>query len=139
MITPIFRGKIENGKLILDSREGMEKYVAGLKGEVLVIIKKAKKIRSNKQNKYYWGVIIKTLGEFTGYEPEEMHNALKWKFLKIENNNLPSVRSTAKLSTLEFMTYIEQIIRFAAELGVVISDPESVDYENLDEYEADPR
>lgn len=139
MITPIFRGKVENGKLILDSRERMEKYVSGLKGQVLVIIKKAKKIRSNKQNKYYWGVIIKTLGEFTGYEPEEMHNALKWKFLKIENNNLLSVRSTAKLSTLEFMNYIEQIIRFAAELGVVIPDPESVDYETLDEYEADTR
>ena len=53
---------------------------------------------------------------------------MKMKFLRIhEDTDLPSVRSTAKLSTVEFAEYVEQVRRLAAEMGCYIPDPGGVD------------
>lgn len=127
-IAPIWRGSIENGELKLYSQEVYNKYLLSLRGEVELVVRKWKKRRSNEQNRYYWGVIIPILCESLGYFNEEMHEALKWKFLRnFGREKLPTVKSTSSLSTVEFKNYIERIVQWSAEQNIVIPDPNQVD------------
>jgi len=113
---PIQRGRVKGGKLILDNPMGYLVELSKLEGKrVELTIQKERRVRSLSQNKYYWGVVIEVLSDYFGYEKEEMHSALRFKFLKRhEDTDLVTVGSTAKLSTAEFTEYIDGIIRWAA-------------------------
>lgn len=129
-----FPGEVKQGNLVLDNRAKFQHFVKGFEGKKIeVILRKRKKQRSDPQNRYYWGVVIDILGKTFGYEPEEMHEALKFKFLQIDSSIQPglvSVQSTAKLSTAEFMDYIANIQRWAAqEFKIYLPDPNEVDYD----------
>jgi hypothetical protein len=131
MIRP-FYGNIEKGKLILEAPHAYLVYLASLEGKrIELILKKRKSQRSLAQNSYYWGVVIEILSNHTGYESEEMHEALKVKFLSEgtdEKTGLIKVKSTAKMNTDEFIKYTDKIIRWAAQdLGVFIPDPNQVE------------
>lgn len=125
---PIFAGRIENGKIQLADPDGWRVQLQRNEGrEIELRLSRRKKERSMSQNKYYWGCVVALLAEHCGYEPEEMHAALKMKFLRqYEDQALPSIRSTTDLDTAEFANYIEQVRRLAAEMGVVIPDPSDV-------------
>jgi hypothetical protein len=88
------------------------------------------KQRSLDQNAYYWGVVVKILAGETGYTKDEMHEALKVKFLTYENvKGIPTVLSTANLNTKQFEVYLEMVRRWAAmDLGIVIPEPNQVDF-----------
>jgi hypothetical protein len=98
---------------------------AGRPVEITVRVRRGK--RSDQQNAYYWGVVIALLAEHLGYQADEMHEALKFKFLREhdgEREGLPRVRSSAALNTSEFQTYIENVVTWAgAEFGLNIPDP----------------
>jgi hypothetical protein len=47
-----------------------------------IIVRKKLPKSSNQQNRYYWGVIVKLISEYTGHTPEEVHAILKYKFLR---------------------------------------------------------
>jgi hypothetical protein len=128
MPTPVFRGKIEAGKICLDRRDEFAAVIASLDGKpVELILRRLRTKRSSNQNKYYWGVVIALFAEHCGYSAEEMHDALKWQLLqKHEQGVLPTVRSTADLSVDEFTEYVEQSRMLAAGMGVVIPGPEEV-------------
>jgi hypothetical protein len=112
------------------NKQKYQAYVRGLKpGNYHVVIKKQEKQRSNNQNKYYWSVVVGMISDETGLTPDETHEALKIKFLPKHHDILPTVKSTTKLSTIEFQAYIAEIVMFAAEfLGVIIPDPNECDY-----------
>lgn len=130
-LAPIWHGNIEDGKLTIANQEMFEKYLSSLRGEVEMIVRKWKKKRTDNQNRYYWGVIVPLLCDSLGYYDEEMHEALKWKFLRNkEREKLPTVKSTVSLSTIEFKNYIERIITWAAEQGIIIPDPTQIEYDN---------
>lgn len=101
-------------------------------GPVLVTVEDEKHQRSNAQNRYYWGVVVNLLKDALwerGYDylPDEVHEAMKWKFLQRHEDGLelPTVRSTTRLTTTEFNDYIENIQRWAAEyLHLSIPDPQ---------------
>ena len=126
----IHRGRVEKGNLIFDNRNRYLVSLASLEGKrVELSIKKEKSQRSDNQNSYYWGVMIEILSSFTGYEREEMHEALKEKFLSSipDEHGLRKIRSTAKLNTAEFTEYIDRIKRWSAiELNCYIPDPNEV-------------
>lgn len=86
--------------------------------------------RSNKQNKYYWKVVIGYIADYTGYLPDEVHKGLAGKFLcDYTISELPRVRSTAELSTSEFEEYLERCRDFGAEFfGLDIPEPNEVDH-----------
>jgi hypothetical protein len=130
-MNPIFRGRVEKG--ILRLAPGFYAYLGSLEGlEVEVVVRKKRSKRSDQQNRYYWGVVVKMIADHCGYTPEEMHEALKFKVLGSESpddHGLVKIRSTAALSTDEFSQYVNKVVQFAAmSLGVFIPDPSMVDY-----------
>jgi hypothetical protein len=112
-IIPLFRGKIENGKPKLYQKELFELYLGQFKenDEIKYTISKYSKARSNSQNSYLWGVVYNLLSNETGYTCDEIHDAMKYKFLTISAKPLMIVRSTASLSTVELEEYTENIRR----------------------------
>ena len=129
-MTPIFSATKDETSFKVHRREVLKKYIQGLKpGQYDVTIKKHEKQRSNPQNKYYWAVCVKMIADETGLTTDETHEALKMKFLPKHHDLLPTVKSTTKLTTIEFQAYIAEIVMWAAEfLGLVIPDPDQTDF-----------
>ena len=127
---PILYGKVRDGKLKLDNPQNYLVEISKLEGQrIELTIRKERHTRSLSQNKYYWGVIIQILSDYFGYDKEEMHEALKFKFLKRHGDtDLVTAGSTAKLSTVGFTEYIDDIIRWAStEYQVVIPSADGIE------------
>lgn len=125
-MTPIFTGSVANGTLPLDDKRQFTIHLNNLNGKrVQLTLEKVKHRRSNNQNAYYFGVVLKLLSEHTGYEPEELHEALKFKFTeKRYHCNLLIPASTKKLDTIDFEKYLDKIRKWAVEeMRVVIPLP----------------
>lgn len=133
-----YTGRVdENGKAILPGAKMRIEIARLFTGkEIEVTIRKKRKRRSTEQNRYYWGVVVpliqsglKEIGEFVTIE--DTHEILKIKFLRrqrVDENTgeviFERTASTADLSTVEFLEYIERCALFAAEwLGVTIPEP----------------
>ena len=128
-MNPIFLGTVKQGKLSFNNLWQFTGYLKSL-GEknVEIIVRKIIKIRSNNQNRYYWGVVVPLLVNTTGYSTEEMHEALKMLFLKDLTRKIPTLRSTADLTTMEFEDYLGKVRMWAAqELSCVIPEPNEVE------------
>jgi len=128
-MTPKFYGAIQNGKLTIYDEEGYSKYLSNLQGEVEIIVQRKKKKRSNRQNSYYWAC-IKMIADETGHTPIEIHNILKYEFLRditiVNGKCYEFVESTTKLDTYGFsMDYMERIKHWAAsELNINLPSPD---------------
>ena len=118
----VFHGEVKQGRIKFDHPEKYLVNLSTLEGKrIELTIQKERHNRSLSQNSYYWGVVIEILGNNYGYDPEEMHEALKFKFLKLhEDSGLVTTRSTRKLTTVEFGDYLDKVIRWAAEEGLYI-------------------
>ncbi len=136
------RTEIINGNIKRNRREFIDALKQFESKEVDITIGKAKKKRSNPENRYYWGVVIPLiksgLKDITGetYTNQQVHEVLKHRFLKedIHLNDgefLERVKSTSELSTFEMEEYLELCRTFAQEfLGVTIALPnESIEFE----------
>lgn len=130
-MTLVHQGQVDSeGKLTLVNPETFRRVLRGfLNAPVDITIRRHRKSRSDRQNAYYWAVVVGMLAEFCGYTPEEMHEALKWKFLRREADGpLPTVRSTTELGTQEFEDYVEMVRMWAAtDLGVVVPLPNEIE------------
>ena len=130
---PIWRGQIKDNKLKLYDKDAFNAYLSVMNGqEIDLVVRKTQKYRSYQQNKYYWGVVVELLSEATGYERQEMHEVLKGKFLAryvtIAGSEVPIVRSTTELNTVEFEKYTAEIRRWATqELDCQIPEPQEID------------
>ena len=117
------------GRLRWDDEAAFLRTCAGLANKpVEVTIRQARSKRSNRQNAYWWGVVIPLLSEHTGYDKDEMHEAIKYKFLRLDAepdaHGLVRMRGTSTLNTTEMTDLIEEVVTWAgAELGVVIPLP----------------
>jgi hypothetical protein len=129
----VHQGRVDAvGRLHLADPALFKRTVAQLaNSRVEVTVRRRKARRTLRQNAYYWGVVVAILAEHLGYQQDEMHDALKYKFLRTEADaieGLPRVRSSADLNTAEFNAYVENVVTWAgAEFGVVIPDPGEVD------------
>ena len=131
-MSPIFKGMVENGKLKLDNPFRYAVKLSLLNGKrIELVLRKEKKQRTNPQNAYYHAVIVKMLEERTGYSHDEMHEALKIQFASRPDpeTGLVIVESTAKMTTVRFIEYCEEIQRWAIEfLALDIPGPNECDY-----------
>jgi hypothetical protein len=134
-LNPIFRANIKKGKVVFDNVESFNNYLIPFEGkEVDVVVKKRKKSRTNPQNAYYWACIVAIPAEHFGYTQDEMHEAMKFMFLKKQEEGKPlTVRSTTSLSTIEFSEYVEKCRQFCAEEGLYIPDPDEIEYTGKDQ------
>lgn len=123
---------IKGGKLLIRNRPALDKMLANMPdGEYVFSIKELKNYRSEKQNRYYWGVVIRILADNFGYTPMEIHEALKSTLLPKEfefaTMKITSSRSTTSLNTSEFEDYLEKVRIWAnQEFGVIIPLPNEV-------------
>ena len=120
-------GRVDaDGRLAFDDMAAFARVRALLRGSnVQVLIERRAKPRSLQENGYYWGVVIPLLCEWSGYTSDEMHDALKEKFLSEYDSekNLERIKSTAALSTAQFEEFLSKVRQWASEQGVFIPLP----------------
>jgi len=128
-MNPVFTGIVVNNNFKPDNLQRLSDYLKTLEGQPCeAVVRKRKAKRSNNQNNYYFGVVCKILGDYFGYTEEEMHDALKYKFLRRGAADLETVTSTTKLNTAQFEDYLEKIRRWAMiEYNVNIPLPNEID------------
>lgn len=115
-------------KLKVTSEEELE-HVRKLLGELDlskqwdIEVKEFKSNRSVAQNKRYWR-LINELGSYLGYEPEEMHQMMKYKYLSYKQEMLGDemvvIPSTSDLTIKEFIEYCNNVEKFAISLGFTL-------------------
>lgn len=129
---PKFKGKMVRGIVELQELKAYKSYIKTLEGkEVYLSVAEWKNTRSNNQNNYYWGVVVRLIADTTGYSLQEAHEALKVKFLLqpkiVKEVSLPTIKSTALLNSKEFEDYCAEIREWAiAELDCYIPLPNEV-------------
>lgn len=127
----IFYGRVlPGGLLVMERPTDYNRAIRSFAGKhVEILVRKRKTKRSSQANRYYFGVVVKLLAEHCGYDPQEMHEALAMRFLRIEDcpiTGAPRRKHTPQTDTQEFADYVNHCIRLAAELGVVIPDSKDV-------------
>lgn len=128
---------LPGGKLPIDISNEIKSLLDYLSGKDVVIgIKLFTKRRSNKQNRYYWSVVVRTICQMMQDAGNEMDEDETHDFLREEVGKLkmaiidPSgepyfkLRSTTDLTTKEFEDYLEKIRAFAARFGYAIPMPQ---------------
>lgn len=130
-MTRIYHAFVDDaGHLAMDDRRAFRQAVDALRGqEVEVTIQRRRYARSLKANAFYHAAVVQPLADHLGYEHDEMHEALAFHFLRIEDEPItgtPRRKSTRDLSTAEMADYVDRCIRFCAEHGVVVDDPQRV-------------
>ena len=121
---------VTNGRLQKSTANAIRSDLAGFEGKrVEITISRAKSKRSTLQNALYW-VYVTILADELGYTKQEMHDVIKYKFLKYEKvfektgEILMTFGSTTQLSRSDFADLIDELQRWAAEsLGVVLPEP----------------
>ncbi len=123
---PKFYYSIFAGEPKYEWPEQREAFLKGLKPNTRYVETHEKYVqnRTIQQNKYYFGVVVKTIVKETGSDKKTVHAELKKKFLLIEDGVMPVVGSTKDLSTIGFMKYSDECVLWAAEfLKITIPPP----------------
>ena len=99
---------------------------------IRVTIEEQQRKRSLSQMGLYWrwlNEVAEKIADFTGHTPEEIHDALKQKFLSPTVINIGGENhfhyTTKKLSVAEMSAYLDQVYAFCVQdLGIFVSLPE---------------
>ena len=125
----IHTAKVIKCRLNFDDIERLNQDICRYEDKIVeVTIKEYKPKRSNQLNQYYWGVVVKLISDYTGYNKQETHELIKQTFLKkktlINDEWFDTTDSTTKLNNLEMLKLIEEVKLWAAEtLSLYIPDP----------------
>lgn len=128
--------QVRRGKLFIRHRAHFDAQVARLDERWIleISVRRLRATRSIQQNRFYWGVVVESLSEHTGYTPDEVHELLKQRFIPKKlalcdgngevKGEFVMGGSTRAMTTAEFHEYIESIRRFASEeLGIIYLTP----------------
>lgn len=126
---------VKNGKIEFYNLPLFNKNVRSYEGkDAFLVFRDYKDKRSDNQNRYYWGVVLKFIGEELGYFPEDIHEFLKQKLLVGKEITIGDVKfyvpsSSSSLNTTEFEDYLAKVRAWAVqELKLVIPLPNEVEY-----------
>lgn len=116
-----FSADIVSGKLVF--KQGQRESLANVLSkqadqEVEIVLQTPEKDRSDRQRKYYYGVIVKRLCEATGYEKDDMSEILAKSLLSfdltLKDGHVESFyRRPSSLNTAETETYHERCRQYA--------------------------
>lgn len=97
----------------------------------MVKVDEYKATRTNQQNRYLFGVCYpELLKHLPGWEAEDVHEYFLgehfgWETLSgLGRKKVRPLKRSSRLTTTEFADHVEFIQRKAAEMGVIIPDPE---------------
>ena len=84
------------------------------------------------QSGYLWGVVYKSISEYTGEDPESLHKHFKKMFLseriEVGGERLLILKNSSRLSQKEYSEFIDNIVRWAwHELSINIPIAEKYD------------
>jgi len=130
-LNPKFYGNVTEGKLTFEDKDSFYRYINNLDGRVEIVVKKFFDSRSQRQNRYYWAVVIDTIAKSTGHTPTEVHDYMRQRFLTEydDNSPIPKVKSTTDLNTAGFVEYVTNIVRWASsDMGIYIPEPHETDW-----------
>lgn len=126
MISLIYYSNVKDGKLQKNVSQQIANELKEFEGKKVEIkICKLKSKRSEQQNRYWWAIVT-ILSKEIGYTKDELHEILKFKFLKrskvVESTGeiLEYLESTTKLSKSEFADMTSELIRWSAETFNII-------------------
>lgn len=124
-----YTGYVRGGQMFIRNRKDFEKDVKRFEGkDVEIVVQKKRMVRSVQQNRLWW-LYVTILSEDLGYEKSEMHDILKFKFLKRERviektgEIIPYLESTTRLSRSEFSEVVESVIHWAVEMNIILPEP----------------
>lgn len=116
--TPVFRGKVEHGKLHLERRDDFALLIEKLEGkDVEVILRRRFPKRTGKENRYLHA-LIGIMAWHCGNTPAEMKIIIKNEF---------GIEYTSALNTAECAMLIDDVKMLCAWLGIRIGEPEDMD------------
>lgn len=136
---PQFDADVLEGKVEFKHRHLFDKYIEMLpNGPIQIVVKtnKEKDFISEKQRKYYHGVIVKMISELTGETRQRTHLFLRAMFLS-EKISIGSTwqsipLSTTRLKTDEAETYFSEIREWASDkIPLLIPLPNEVDLDSV--------
>lgn len=108
-------GRIQAREFIPKNQRNFDNAMTVFDGkEVVLIVAKKTNERTRPQNNYLWSVPYKMIADETGSDQESVHHEMANMFLREHGGTIPKVKSTTKLSTIEFNEYIDNVIRWAA-------------------------
>ena len=126
-LVPLFLGDVsESGAMTFpESVRGLiTRHLSTLRGaKIEMTIRRHRKQRTSRANRYYFGVVVPLIAEHCGYDKQEMHELLAMRFLRVEDDPItgsPRRKRTPNTDTKEFAEFVDNCIRLAAELGVYI-------------------
>lgn len=129
----IFSALASNGELVLSpkERQSIKQFLTNRNGKtVWLVLQDKRPPRSLIQNSYLWGGIYGEISMHTGQDDEEIHEFCKQEFLPrmfiMEDGEEKEIaKSTTRLTTKEFSTFIEKIrSHFGSEYGIETKSPE---------------
>lgn len=142
-IHPKFNATYKKGNTVLDHKEAYDKYCqANFKegDRITIVVKKYRRTRSTgapgekgNQNGYYWTVVLPIISQETGHTVDELHLIYKELYAPKKRYTMPNGKqvvidkSGSETNTLEFYEYVERIRADAAEMGIVIPDPQKTE------------
>lgn len=134
MPTPVFLARVDDeGQLAFAPavRGMLRLHLRKLAGKpVEVVVRRAVAKRTDRQSRYYFGVVVPLIADHCGYDKQEMHELLAMRFLRIEDDPVtgaPRRKHTPDTDTEEFSIYVDHCIAFAAQLGVYIPPAHTVE------------
>ncbi len=123
-------GTVEKGHFVPAYEDGFQSLLNPHEGKLVrVTVEVFRKRRSDEQNRYYWSVVVALIGEKIGEsDPACTHDMLKTEFnydiLTLGGRTFRKPKSTATLTTSEFMEFIAKVQRWASEfLSLYIPSP----------------
>jgi len=102
-----------NGRLHIEQEDAYRYYIENTpEGLFTITIDRITRVRTEQQNKYYWGVVIKFMRFYTGYTSKECHEILVKECLRptitfINGVVVEAPTSTTGITTHEFFEFVE--------------------------------
>jgi len=131
-----FTGKVINGKLTDFVMNGIIGEISALNGEIVkVTVEKAKKLRSQKQSRFYRGVIVELVRAWlfeqgVNLDKDETHEWIVrrvWKFTEdkiMPDGSVFEVRRSSKEADTKLWELYQDVTRqYFAEKGLILPFP----------------
>lgn len=108
-------------------KQGLYGILKDLKGEYVIKIKKRSRGRSIQENRYYWGVCLAYIEDYTGVDKAILHDVFKNRFIPLVKFADDYRLTTTDLTHEQVWEFINMVRLWAKDfLGLAIPDPDGV-------------